>query len=305
MTATAVHVMGNSTNSTPPPDDPGFANIGTLNGATAIYLGEGWVLTASHVGAGTVTLGGVPYTQLTSPVQLTNQGTVGMTPNTDMILFRITGTPPLPSLSIRASSPAVGNDLVMIGNGVNQDAARSSWDVTPVSNPPPNPPHENNDTWVSNPGGAVQTFGSPGGNTIRWGTNDAEFLGLNIDAGFGTVRSFATLFDDDLGRPNEAQAVLGDSGSAVFWKNGAVWELAGMTHAAGNAGDQASGGSVNNYDNVPGGSTTSIVDSSTTFMADLSFYRTQILTIIPEPGSAVLSALGLLGVLRRRRPHGG
>lgn len=291
MTASAVHVMGNTPNNTAPVDDPGFANIGTLNGATAVYLGNGWVLTASHVGAGTVTLGGVPYAQLSAPIQLTNQGAGGMTANTDMILFQITVPPLLPALNIRASSPGSGDDLVMIGNGVNQNAARDKWTVTTVPNPEPNPPNEDNDIWTPDPAGTVQTFGSPGGNTIRWGTNNIEGIG-DVNSAFGTVRSIASLFNDTPGKPNEAQAVLGDSGSGVFWKNGGSWELAGMTYAVGNN---------NSYDNIPGGNTTSIVNSSITFMADLSFYRSQILSIIPEPGSASLGLLGLAGFLGRRR----
>jgi len=291
ISAGAVHVMGNTPNDSAPGDDPGFANIGTLNGATAIYLGNGWVLTASHVGGGTVTLGGVPYAQLSTPIQLTNQGAGGMTPNTDMILFQISVPPLLPALNIRASTPSGGDDLVMIGNGVNQNPTRDSWTVTTVANPLPNPPNEDNDIWTPDPGGPVETFGSPGGNTIRWGTNDVEGSG-NINSAYGTVRSVITRFDEVPGKPNEAQAVLGDSGSGVFWKNGGSWELAGMTYAVGNE---------DTYDNVPGGVTTSIVDSSVTLVADLSFYRAQILSIVPEPGSVTLSLLGLAGFLRRRR----
>lgn len=285
-TASAVHVAGNAPNNTPPPDDPGFANIGTLNGASAVYLGGGWVMTAAHVGMSAVTFDSVAYAPVPgSSVRLNNQGTPGMTPETDILLFQLTSSPPLPDLSIRASPPIAGDGVVMIGNGVNQDAARSSWNVVQG-------PDDNDDVWTSSPGGAVETFGSPGGQTIRWGTNNVENF-ADIDDSFGTVRSLVTVFNDDLlNRPDEAQAVLGDSGGGMFLKNGSTWELAGMIFAT---------GTLENYDNIPGGVTTSILDSSVTFAADLSFYRAQILAVIPEPGTAALTGLGLLGLLRRRR----
>src|SRR3954453_2320559 len=42
---------GNNGNTSAPADDPGFANIGisSTGGASTIYLGNGWALTASHV----------------------------------------------------------------------------------------------------------------------------------------------------------------------------------------------------------------------------------------------------------------
>ncbi|RYD25610.1 MAG: PEP-CTERM sorting domain-containing protein [Verrucomicrobiaceae bacterium] len=206
-------------------------------------------------------------------------------PNTDIILFQLTSSPPLPDLSIRASTPIAGDSVVMIGNGVSQDAARSSWNVAQG-------PNENDDVWTPSPGGAVETFGSPGGQAIRWGMNNVEDF-ADVDDDFGTVRSLVTVFNDDLvNRPDEAQAVLGDSGSGVFLKNGSDWELAGMIFAV---------GTLDNYDNIPGGVTTSILDSSVTYAADLSFYRTQILSVIPEPGTTTLMGAALLGLLRRRR----
>lgn len=285
----AVHVMGTTGNTTAPVDDPGFANVGAVNGASAIYLGNRWVLTASHVGAGSVVLGGNTYTVSGPVTQLTNMGTPGMSANTDMVLFQINTDPGLPALSIAAGSPAAGQSLVMIGNGANRNASRSYYTVVQGPNP-------GDDVWTSagGPGpGVIPMFEGSGGSAIRWGTNNVEAVNINASAGFGTVKSFFTFFNDDpIGRPDEAQGVLGDSGSAVFRKNGATWELLGMTHAV----STASG-----YDNIPGFPSTSLPGESTTYMADLSFYRNQILSIIPEPGSAALAGIAVLGLLRRRR----
>ena len=288
--AYSVQVIGTTGNTTAPVDDPGFANIGTLNGASAIYLGDRWVLTASHVGSGAVVFGGTTYTVSGPVTQLTNMGTPGMTSQTDMILFQINVDPGLPSLTISPGAPAPGDDVVMIGNGTNRNAFRSYYTVVQG-------PGAGDDLWsaVGGPGAGVEELFLPSsGNAVRWGTNDVDSGGLNVNAGFGTVRSFATVFDDDpIGRPNEAQGVLGDSGSGVFRKDGlGNWQLLGLTHAI---------GGVAGYDNIPGSPASSVIGDSATFMADLSFYRAQILTVIPEPGSATLAGVGLLGLLRRRR----
>jgi hypothetical protein len=285
----AVQVLGTTGNTTAPPDDPGFANVGSLNGASAVYLGNRWVLTASHVGPGTVTFGGAPYAGIGPVTQLSNQSTPGMTLNTDLILFQIGADPGLPALSIASAAPVLGDDVVMIGNGVNRGSTRSYFTVVQG-------PGNGDDIWTSvgGPGpGVVTVFLPYSGNAVRWGTNDVEGINLDVNSGSGTVRSFGTIYNDDLaGRPNEAQGVLGDSGSAVFHKVGANWELSGMTHAV---------GTLSGFDNIPGGSSSAVVNNSITVMADLSFYRTQILAVIPEPGSASLAAVAALGLLRRRR----
>src|SRR5580698_7856406 len=73
-------------NTTAPADDPGFANVGILASGSAIYLGDGWVLTAAHVydnpdGAPTQTwLNGSFYNNVvSSAVQLTNPDGAGFT----------------------------------------------------------------------------------------------------------------------------------------------------------------------------------------------------------------------------------
>lgn len=48
-----------SGNTTPPSADPGFANVGDVNGLSGVYVRNGWVLTANHVGENPIILGGV------------------------------------------------------------------------------------------------------------------------------------------------------------------------------------------------------------------------------------------------------
>lgn len=292
-TGHAVLVAGTTGNTTAPADDPGFANIGSCNSAAAIYLGNRWVLTAFHVngaGASPVVFGATTYS-VTGPVtRLTNNGAGGMSAQTDLVLFQINADPGLPSLEIRGSAAASGDDLVMIGNGQNRQAARTFWQVTAN-------PGSGNDVWTETTGAHnVEGFKAGSGATKRWGTNDAEFTNLNLNAGFGDVRSFATLFHDDpSGRPNEAQAMVGDSGGGVFYKDGGQWYLSGVMHAVGTLGNAGGG-----FDNAP--ASTATFNNHFTAIADLSFYRSQILAVtVPEPSAAGLLALASAALLRRRR----
>jgi hypothetical protein len=87
----------------------GWDYVGTVNGASGVYLGNGWVITAAHVGAGDFTLNGVTYSIVSSSIQ--NVGTV------DLTMFQITEVLSLPSLTISTSTPGIGTSVVMIGYG--------------------------------------------------------------------------------------------------------------------------------------------------------------------------------------------
>ncbi|MGC4013690.1 MAG: PEP-CTERM sorting domain-containing protein [Luteolibacter sp.] len=274
-----------SGNITAPPDDPGFANVGTVNGASAIYLGNGWVMTAAHVAGSlpaSVNFGGTNYATLVGTyTQLTNNGAVGMTVNTDIVLFQLASDPGLASLNISTSTPTVGSQVVMIGDGRDRATGITYWNVNTGTDPW---------TWTELPDSTEANeagFKELGTQTIRWGTNEIDSTGVNADAGFGTVRSMVTLFDDP-GLTHEAQAAVGDSGGAIFYKNGSTWELAGMFNAVGTFSGQP-------------GNTAAFGDA--TYIADLSFYQAQILTItgVPEPGAIALTLAGAGLMLRRRR----
>ncbi len=288
--ARAVLVAETMGNITAPGDDPGWGNVGSCNSAGAIYLGNQWVLTAYHVNASAgfpVGFNGIGYTTIpASGVRLTNNLVGGMSALTDLILFRINGDPGLPTPVISASAPALGDDIVMIGNGRNREAGRTFWQVTMNADPAL-------DTWTETVGPHnVEGYKGLLTQTKRWGTNDAEAVNVNINYGVGTVRSSLSWFDDYGGASNEAQAMVGDSGGGVFHKNGGQWELSGVMLAAGTFGNPSY------FDNEP--DNTAVFGQHVTVMADLSFYRTQILGIIPEPSSPLLLAGGLTLMLRRR-----
>ncbi len=292
--AAAVVISGGTGagNTSAPVDDPGFANIGKLNSASAIYLGNRWVLTAHHVAnslPASVNFGGTSYaTEAATWQRLNNNSTPGMTVSTDLVLFRLATDPGLASLSISSAPTVTSDPLVMIGNGRNRATSLTSWDVTVG-------PGSADDVWtvVTPPPPADRSgYLASSGNSIRWGENLTSSTGLDVTGSHGTVRSFTTTFTDGGGAvANEAQAVQGDSGGAVFIKNGGNWELTGMIHA------------VANFENQPGG-TTSAVFGNGTYIADLSFYGAQIEAIVAVPEPALTMLYGLAGIsfaLRRRR----
>jgi len=271
-------------NTSAPLDDPGWANVGVKSGLTVVYLRNGWVLTANHVGIGDVWLDGITYSHVPgSGIQLDNgDGTFA-----DLLLFSITPIPPLADLPVRQEPSMPTGEVIMAGRGRNRGAATDSDDPG-VWTPPP-----------SNPVPAIQGWYWGSGGTLRWGTNEITdyWTFSSID-----TESFYTTFDE-VGSPDhtphECQAAAGDSGGALFAQEAGVWELAGITWAiAGYMGQN---------------SNTSALYGNVTLVADLSFYEADIDDItseVPEP--AVALQYGVAGAFmawaarrRKRETHSG
>ncbi len=265
-------------NTTAPADDPGWTNVGNVNGLGGVYLRNGWVLTANHVGAGDISLDGMVYTLVPgSSTQLDNgDGTYA-----DLFVFVVTPIPTLPDLGIRSNTNLPTGEVIMVGDGRNRGAASDSDDPG-IWTSPPNPPLT-----------AIEGWYWGGGRTMRWGTNTVEDFWTLSDPG---TESFYTVFED-FGDPNhtdhECEAAEGDSGGALFAKQGANWELAGIIWAIAGFEGQIAG--------------TSALRDNVTLSADLSFYRDDImaLTATPVPEPSVILQLGtgagLLVCMKRRR----
>jgi len=205
-----------SGNTSAPADDPGWSHVCVrLPGLSCVYLGNGWVLTASHVGAGSVLLGGDTYAALPGSTHvLQNPDST----SADLLVFRIAGEPNLSTLPIRATQPGMNANVTLIGNGFDRGA--------PL-------------TWGAFSGWSWNTASK----SVRWGTNRVGANGVDTTIGATRTRSFVTTFTGPTGgTTHEAQAVVGDSGGPVFLKNGTVWELAGTLFA------------VNGYDGQPANS---------------------------------------------------
>jgi hypothetical protein len=207
VTAQAVIIASDdgTQNTTAPPDDPGWANLGVRSGLSAVYLGNRWVVTAAHVGIGPVTFGSVLYDAIpgttasfeTAPGQLA-----------DLIVFKLRGDPGLPVLAIASAPPPIGAAVVMIGNGRNRGVATSSNGI---------------DGWLWGTGYAM-----------RWGTNLVGSAPWNVTVGSKLSRAFWTEFTQAPASQvtaHEAQAAVGDSGGGLFFENGASWELGGLLFA--------------------------------------------------------------------------
>lgn len=279
-------VNAGSTNMSAPADDPGWNNVGAIGVGGGVYIGYGWVLTANHVGASDgITLGGVKYAAIPGTGQrLTNAGAAGKSTLTDLYMFKIpTPSVSLPFIHVARTAPADGDVVTMIGRGRLQQANPTYWDIN-TSSP----------TWVwtettaelANEAG----FKTDATKSMRWGTNVIDDRGwFNVGA---DVLGIGTTFDPSTST-NEAQVVSGDSGGAVFVKQAGKWNLAGIIIAQGLLPNQ------------PGGSTTAAF-YNTSYFADLSFYRPQIVALaVPEPATITqLFAAGGIGVgmwWRRRR----
>jgi len=287
--AVVIQIGNGSGNTTAPVDDPGFANVGQLLGASMVYIRNGWVLSASHVVnastlPATVSFNGMSYgTNSTTFERLTNGGTPGLSEFTDLVMFQLTSWDSLAEVQVASTVPSVLVSVVMAGAGRDREASLTSWDVDTAPDP---------DVWteVSPPPADREGYKTLSSRSLRWGTNTVESVNLSVDTGNGDVVSFSTDFDESDGT-SEAHAVVGDSGGGVFAKNLlGDWELVGIMHA------------VSTFNGQPSGANTAVFGNQT-FSADLSFYSDQINAIssIPEPSAIILIITGMLFFCQRRQ----
>jgi hypothetical protein len=265
------------------PTDPGFAYVGKVNGSTGVYISNGWVLTANHVGHGTFNLDGIDYNY-----NGTDSHQIG---EADLRLFKLSTNPMLAPLTLSTTSPSAETELVMIGAGRSPTSASpTTWYVDIDPNP-----------WVWNttsfPDADITRdgFTTSSTKTKRWGTNVVDGVVTNLSyvdqngVSYTGMRAIITDFDQTGGTPFESQAVRNDSGSGLFIDNGSGWELAGTIVTVGNDSGQ------------PGG-TTSAIFGNLTVALDLSAYADEINGLVPEPNMAALfSGLLALAVVSRRR----
>jgi hypothetical protein len=218
-------------------------HVGTVAGRrlTIVYLGEGWVLTASHVGAQDVEIEGRVYRKAPEPtVQIYNDDRTAA----DLIAYRILGNPDfpaLPPLEISEQTPAKGAFAILAGAG-----------------------REKSDENRSLAGALRRIWRGLADARPRWGTNTIAGASERVTIGDRVTDAIITeysLVDDLFATPYEAQAVTGDSGGALFVAEGDAFVLAGVLFAA-SSGD-------------PYGS-----EPSRTFAVDLARYREQILAAI-------------------------
>lgn len=209
-------------NSTTNTSDPGggvpWANVGSVNGGSGTYLGNGWVLTAAHVGAGSIAFDSGTFQPDGRVIRLSNPDTS----LADMLLYHLVLTPGLTGSVVSSSTPAIGSLVDLVGYGRIRGSAQQSFSTeygTKIGF-----------TWSAS--GAK----SHGTNQIQTSVETLTVQGAGSFRGF--LLDFTpppTLFTPPppfVNTVREAQVATGDSGGAVFYKkNGATWELAGMIEA--------------------------------------------------------------------------
>jgi hypothetical protein len=221
--------------------------------ASAVYLGNGYFLTAKHVDAVVigqqVKINGGNFTLDTGfgtgGIQLV-EDLPGVTGTVDLKLFRVLNPPPLSAIALNTTSDDLGKSSYMIGwgRGKGTEIVDQGWN------------------W-----GDTSTINK------RWGITQTDSSTFN-----GTLRSnFQTSYGT-----NSASLTLGDSGSGLFQNQGGTWVLAGISVEV-----ETFGASYYNKGNVDP------PNPDWSGYERVSSYASAILAAIPEPGPAGLMLLGL------------
>jgi hypothetical protein len=228
-----------------PPDFPYWENVTQrrYEGPSVIYLGNGWALTARHVGMGEVMLeGGIYMPLIRSRHTLMNETGSGA----DAMIFELDPSadiPDLPVLPIAASPPEPGEEVLVIGFG------RERAKVV---------------VWYFD-GEPRFGFEWSKKGVKHWGTNRIVSVGEVLAQKSLRTHTIAFRFDEPDSpetTPHEAQAATGDSGGGVFVKRNGQWQLAGM---------------MISVSNQPESPPRSAAYGDLTYAADMSFYRSEIL----------------------------
>ena len=282
------------TGNTDPNPVLGWYNVGSLNGASGVYLGNGWVLTVAHLGTPTqITLDGSTYYADSSPAIRLNDPSDPTNPSdaADLQLFHIASAPSyLPILNIASTSPTAGTHFTAVGfgdAGVSPVYYNQSWVMLPAS--------EAADAYY---GG----FSEGDRYTEHWAMNQTVNIGKNgfanpsgvplayVNVGAGNTIDFFSQFYSNLSDYNanplvsESEIGGGDSGGAVFDQFG---NLIGINEG------------VMGLDGQP--DETAIFGDMSAYV-DLAAYREEILSDIPEPASVgILATCAVIGFMRRTR----
>jgi hypothetical protein len=195
-----------------PSDDPGWANVGQRGGTTAIYLGEGWVLTARHSALGEVTFDGARHEPVNESLVWIDDPSGA---KSDLIMFRLQSPPALARLRLRREAPRNKAPVLVVGYGAGRGDA-VEWQ-----------------------GVAGFQIADPG--VKRWGLNTVAPKRVDVRGPNGTLTRCFQVDFTATGVLHEAQAVVGDSGGAVFMRDQhGNWQLAGVLLSVGRMKGQKS-----------------------------------------------------------------
>jgi hypothetical protein len=237
-----------------PANDPGWLNVGLVGGASGVYLGNGWVITAEHVGGNSFQLSDGRSFAISADYnyRVKNSGLPGAP---DLRMFRLTQDPGLPAMTIASAAPTSGMQVMMIGSGTDRAAQLHGWNLSSGTN---------GVQWTETSplSASVLGYNLVDSNTKRWGQNivssNSTFRATD------TTQVFMTTFDRN-GITFEAQATPGDSGGGVFTGSDDGWRLAGLMITSQPLINQPNG---------------IVTYGSQSAMADLAFYRNDIMSMV-------------------------
>ncbi len=270
--ALIIYGVDNSGNASDPGTGNAWSSVVELakptqsHNASAVYLGNGYFLTAKHVDAivvgQQVKINGGNFTLDTGfgtgGIQLV-ESLPGVTGPVDLKLFRVIAPPILASVGLNSTTDDLSKSSYMIGWGLGKGIAITDqgWN------------------W-----GDSLTINK------RWGTTET-----NSTTTDGMLRSdFKTSYGTD-----SASLTLGDSGSGLFQNQGGSWVLAGMSVEV-----ETMNASYYNK----GAADPANPDWSG--YVRISTYASAIQNAIPEPGPVGLVLLGLAAAgacARHRKPR--
>jgi hypothetical protein len=202
--------------------DPGWNNVAI--GGNYVYLGDGWVLSARHVG---YNQGGIQFQTASGPVTyhripgtyyqdygylhtngeyfhavsnpstiLTETGLLApLSQFTDLQLFRINGDPGLPAVTVSSQPFTTSNfkrddapQVVMVGGSKGRLPLQTQWKVEQHS--------QDNWTWTQTTGtGTHQGYFSDGVFMKRWGTNRLTDIRPNFNEPVDTgAEDYSSIF---------------------------------------------------------------------------------------------------------------
>ena len=224
----------------------GWSNVGRRIGgpSSLVYLGNRWVITAAHVGAGIVEIGDQRYDPVAgSPRILLNADGS----EADLVLFQLARDPEIPAIRVAERSPRIGQDVTLIGMGAMRGA--------PIT--------------IDSGKKLLDGFMWEANSKRRWGTNRVAGPVGFVQHADGHTAAFPLVFepiDDPLSSAQEAMAGHGDSGGGVISLVDALrpelgWNLSGIMFSIQNPGKAPARSSL--YGGV-------------TLAADLATYHEQI-----------------------------
>ena len=232
-------------------------------GGSGIHLGNGYILTANHVGSlSNVTFDGTTfYTHDgATPIQVAT--------GVDMKVFHLTTVPPVSSVQIYAGTDELLNPATIVAFGRGREGTGSSGTTV---------------TWDINNGTVAK----------RWATNQPN---ATYPASSYNYDILATSLGSSEAA-NEAGLVLYDSGSGLFQLISETWYLSGLATAV-TTGESSTFGMETPL--APNQSRNGPIGDSNYFVRTSS-YRTQIASIIPEPQLCSILLVSGVFAFRRKR----